>query len=52
VWAPYWYNAVLRSSGFEPYRVRERQVPQEYQGIIDAVMPAFDALFVQRMALH
>jgi hypothetical protein len=49
VWAPYWYNAVLRSSGFESYRVRERQVPQEYQGIIDAVMPAFDALFVQRM---
>jgi hypothetical protein len=49
VWAPYWYNAVLRSSGFEPYRVRERHVPQEYQGIIDAVMPAFDALFVQRM---
>jgi hypothetical protein len=49
VWAPYWYNAVLRSSGFEPYRVRERQVPQEYQRIIDAVMPAFDALFVHRM---
>jgi Sulfotransferase domain len=49
VWAPYWYNAVLRSSGFEPYRVRERQVPQEYQGIIDAVMPAFHALFIQRM---
>jgi hypothetical protein len=52
VWAPYWYNAVLRSSGFEPYRVRERHVPQEYQGIIDAVMPAFDALFVQRMVPH
>jgi hypothetical protein len=52
VWAPYWYNAVLRSNGFEPYRVRERHVPQEYQGIIDAVMPAFHALFVQRMTPH
>lgn len=52
VWAPYWYNAVLRSSGFEPYRVRERQVPQEYQAIIDAVMPAFEALCVRRMMPH
>lgn len=50
VWAPYWYNAVLRSSGFEPYRVRERQVPEEYRGIIDAVMPAYEALSAQRMA--
>jgi hypothetical protein len=52
VWAPYWYNAVLRSSGFEPYRVRERHVPQEYQTIIDAVMPAFHAMFAQRMVAH
>lgn len=49
VWAPYWYNAVLRSTGFEPYRVRDRQVPEEFQGIIDALMPAFDALFMHRM---
>jgi hypothetical protein len=49
VWAPYWYNAVLRSTGFERYRVRDRQVPEEFQRIIDAVMPAFDALFMHRM---
>ena len=49
VWAPYWYASVLRSSGFEPYRVRERHVPQEYQSIIDAVMPAFEVLFARRL---
>ena len=49
VWAPYWYEAVLRSTGFEPYRARERQVPGEHQGIIDLVMPAFEVLWERRL---
>ena len=52
VWAPHWYDAVLRSTAFEPYRVRERRVPAECQGIVDAVMPAFDALFAHRLVPH
>jgi hypothetical protein len=49
VWAPHWYEAVLRSTGFEPYRARERQVPDEYQDIVGAVMPAFEEMFAQRL---
>lgn len=49
VWAPHWYEAVLRSTGFEPYRARERQVPEEYQDIVEAVMPAFEEMFAQRL---
>jgi hypothetical protein len=49
VWAPYWYEAVLRSTGFEPYRERDRNVPREYRKIIDAVMPPFEALYEQRL---
>jgi len=49
VWAPYWYDAVLRSTGFEPYRARERDVPAAYQGIVDAVMPAFEVLYARRL---
>jgi hypothetical protein len=49
VWAPHWYAAVERSTGFGPYRVRERAVPPQWQGIIDTVMPAFEALFAQRL---
>ncbi len=49
VWAPHWYEAVLRSTGFEPYRARERQVPDEYQDIVEAVMPAFEEMFAQRL---
>ena len=49
LWAPYWYEAVLRSTGFEPYRARERQVPAAHQGIVDAVMPAFEVLYARRL---
>jgi Sulfotransferase domain len=49
VWAPHWYEAVLRSTGFEPYRMRARRVPDEYQDIVEAVMPAFEEMFAQRL---
>ena len=49
VWAPHWYQAVLRSTGFEPYRERDRRVPAEFRAIIDAVMPGYERLFAQRL---
>lgn len=49
VWAPYWYEAVLRSTGFEPYRPRSGTVPAEQQGILEAVMPAFEELHARRL---
>jgi len=49
VWAPYWYEAVLRSTGFEPYRARDTQVRAEHQDVIDSVMPAFEQLFALRL---
>ena len=49
VWAPYWYQAVVGSTGFEPYRERERAVPAQFRGIIDAVMPAFEELSARRL---
>lgn len=49
VWAPYWYGTVLRSTGFEPYRDRDRRVPGAFRDVIDAVMPAYEALFAHRM---
>ena len=44
VWAPYWYEAVQRSSGFEPYRPRDRRVPPAWLPVVEAVMPAYEAL--------
>ena len=49
IWAPYWYDAVVRSTGFEPYRERDRHVPPELSPLIDKVMPAYEALFAHRM---
>jgi Sulfotransferase domain len=49
VWASYWYEAVLRSTGFESYRARDHQVPAAHQEVIDAVMPAFDMLWQRRL---
>jgi hypothetical protein len=49
VWAPYWYQTVERSSGFEPYRARRRDVPPELKDIVAAVMPSFEALAVHRL---
>jgi len=49
VWAPYWYEAVVRSSGFEPYRERDRSVPPPYRDIVAAVMPAFESLYAHRL---
>jgi len=40
---------VLRSTGFEAYRPRERQVPAAHADVIDAVMPAFESLFARRL---
>ena len=49
VWAPFWYGAVVGSTGFEPYRERDRRVPPAFSELIDTVMPAYERLFRHRM---
>jgi hypothetical protein len=49
VWAPHWYDAVIASTGFEPWRARDLRVPREHQGIIDACLPIYDAMFAKRL---
>ncbi len=44
VWAPYWYAQVYRSTGFEAPRAGPAHVPAAFTGIIEEVMPAFEAL--------
>ncbi len=51
VWAPYWYDAVLKSTGFEPWRERDRRVASEYRALIDQCMPHYEALFARRLAV-
>jgi|SRR5580704_1872384 hypothetical protein len=49
VWAPHWYQQVYRSTGFELSPAGIVTVPQEVRGILQAVMPAFEALYAQRL---
>ncbi len=44
VWARYWYDAVEQSTGFEPYRPRERAVPPELRGLLDECLPFYEEL--------
>jgi Sulfotransferase domain len=51
VWAPYWYDAVLRSTGFETYRPREVELTFEGGAVVATLRPAYDELYSARLVL-
>ncbi|RLV50257.1 HAD family hydrolase [Nocardioides mangrovicus] len=51
VWAPHWYAAVERSTGFEPYRRREPDLTEHDRAVAEACRPAYDALRGRRLIL-
>jgi hypothetical protein len=51
VWAPYWYDAVWRSTGFEPWRPREVSLSPHDAAVAEACRPAYDRLHALRLRL-
>ena len=51
VWAPYWYDAVLASTGFEPRRPRDVGLSPHDAAVAEACRPAYDALHARRLVL-
>ena len=50
VWAPHWYSAVWRSTGFEPARPRrEPALSAQAQQVADACRPAYEHLLAHRL---
>lgn len=49
VWAPYWYDAVWRSTGFEPWRPREDTLTGEALAAADICRPIYERLREYRM---
>lgn len=49
VWAPYWYDAVLASTGFEPYRPREVDLSAHDAAVAEACRPAYEQLRERRL---
>ena len=44
IWAPHWYAAVWRSTGFEPWRARDASLDDAGRAVANACRPAYDAL--------
>jgi hypothetical protein len=51
VWAPHWYAAVWRSTGFEPARPRAPQLDAAAQAVAEACRPAYQRLWRARLQL-
>ncbi|HLY34587.1 MAG TPA: hypothetical protein VKQ07_08650 [Jatrophihabitantaceae bacterium] len=51
VWAPYWYDAVLASTGFEPYRPRSVELSGAALEAAQLSRPHYDRLYSERVRL-
>lgn len=51
VWAPYWYDAVWASTGFEPWRTRETGLSGEAAEVAAICRPLYDELRAYRMTV-
>ena len=49
VWAKYWYDAVEKSTGFQPYQAKTDEVPDEYLGMLDTCLVHYDKLHESRL---
>jgi hypothetical protein len=50
IWAPYWYDAVWKSTGFEPWHARDLAVAPEHRAVIDRCQPAYESLYARRLS--
>jgi Sulfotransferase domain len=50
VWAPYWYDAVRRSTGFEPRRPHRTRLDGHLAAVADACAEGYDFLHQRRLA--
>jgi hypothetical protein len=50
VWARHWYGSVETSTGFAGYAPRPADVPDRLTSLVDAAMPYYEELAIQRIA--
>lgn len=49
VWGPYWYDAVEKSTGFEPYRPKAERVPDSLGPLLQQCRAVYEELFRHRL---
>jgi hypothetical protein len=51
VWAPHWYDAVARSTGFEEWRPRSVELTDHDAAVAEACRPAYELLHARRLEI-
>ena len=51
IWAPHWYDAVWKSTGFEPWRAREVHLDDEVAWVEEACRPTYERLRGHRLRI-
>jgi hypothetical protein len=49
IWAKYWYDAVIQSTGFEPYRPPTQALPAHLTEVLAAAEKIYERLYVHRL---
>jgi len=49
VWAKYWYDAVEKSTGFQPYKPKGEQVPAEMTDLLARCVACYEELYELRL---
>jgi hypothetical protein len=49
VWADHWYDAVVESTGFQPYREKEIALDDELERLAEAARPHYEYLLERRL---
>lgn len=49
IWAPYWYDAVEKSTGFGPYKPKNDKVPEELKGLLEQCIVHYSILHAHRL---
>jgi Sulfotransferase domain len=49
IWAKHWYDAVARSTSFEPYKPRQGEVPDSLHDIYQRCRDCYDKLYQHRL---
>ena len=49
VWAPHWYAAVWKSTGFEPWRPRQLDLSDHDAAVAEECRPTYEALYERRI---
>ena len=51
IWAPFWYDAVWRSTGFETWRPRDTHLDCEHAWVAEACRPVYERLHEHRLRI-